>query len=236
MELDEQSYKLKLLKELEIKKELEKRKRIERNRDNFKSFAKDQLKIITKDASKGYVEFEFNVEYNSMCRFLDYPEDTYTVRLPNHGSLENLSSEYFTEKTEGEKFSMTNFVEHINEKDDYELNFYNTAGGQRTPFTLLDEFGNDVSFKIPSLYKIPDCIFTHNGVMKMVEGKDERHYKHGIKELKDWDNLEKLIREKALWGGDIERYLVTDKLVLNKTHRQYAGYFLTKDDYSLNIL
>jgi len=182
------------------------------------------------------VEFEFNVEYNSMCRFLDYPEDTYTVRLPNHGSLENLSSEYFTEKTEGEKFSMTNFVEHINEKDDYELNFYNTAGGQRTPFTLLDEFGNDVSFKIPSLYKIPDCIFTHSGVMKMVEGKDERHYKHGIKELKDWDNLEKLIREKALWGGDIERYLVTDKLVLNKTHRQYAGYFLTKDDYSLNIL
>ena len=60
MELDEQSYKLKLLKELEIKRELEKRKRIERNRDNFKSFAKDQLKIITKDASKGYVEFEFN--------------------------------------------------------------------------------------------------------------------------------------------------------------------------------
>ena len=51
MELDEQSYKLKLLKELEIKRELEKRKRIERNRDNFKSFAKDQLKIITKDAS-----------------------------------------------------------------------------------------------------------------------------------------------------------------------------------------
>lgn len=60
MELDEQSYKLKLLKELEIKKELEKRKKIERNKNNFKDFAKDQLKIITKDASKGYVEFEFN--------------------------------------------------------------------------------------------------------------------------------------------------------------------------------
>lgn len=60
MELDEQSYKLKLLKELEIKKELEKRKKVERNKNNFKDFAKDQLKIITKDASKGYVEFEFN--------------------------------------------------------------------------------------------------------------------------------------------------------------------------------
>jgi len=61
MELaDEQSYKLKLLKELEIKQELDKRKRIERNRDNFKSFAKDQLKIITKDATRGYVKFEFN--------------------------------------------------------------------------------------------------------------------------------------------------------------------------------
>jgi len=60
MELDEQSYKLKLLKELEIKKELEKRKKVERKKNNFKDFAKDQLKIITKDASKGYVEFEFN--------------------------------------------------------------------------------------------------------------------------------------------------------------------------------
>lgn len=60
MELDEQSYKLKLLKELEIKKELEKRKKVERNKNNFKDFAKDQLKIITKDASKGYVQFEFN--------------------------------------------------------------------------------------------------------------------------------------------------------------------------------
>jgi len=178
------------------------------------------------------VEFEFNVDYNSMCKFLDYPEDTYTVKLPNHGSLKNLSSEYFTEKTEGEKFSMTNFVEYIDAEDDYELNFYNTAGGQRTGFTSID----DVYFSIPSLYKIPDCIFTHNGVMKMVEGKDKRHYKQGIEDLKAWDNLEKLIREKALWGGDIERYLVTDKLVLNKTHRQYAGHFLTKDDHSLNIL
>jgi hypothetical protein len=60
MELDEQSYKLKLLKELEIKQELEKRKRVERNKNNFKDFAKDQLRIITKDASQGYVEFEFN--------------------------------------------------------------------------------------------------------------------------------------------------------------------------------
>jgi hypothetical protein len=60
MELDEQSYKLKLLKELEIKKELEKRKKVERNKNNFKDFAKDQLRIITKDASQGYVEFEFN--------------------------------------------------------------------------------------------------------------------------------------------------------------------------------
>ena len=58
MELDEQSYKLKLLKELEIKQELEKRKRVERNKNNFKDFAKDQLRIITKDASQGYVEFE----------------------------------------------------------------------------------------------------------------------------------------------------------------------------------
>jgi len=60
MELDEQSYKLKLLKELEIKKELEKRKKVERNKNNFKDFAKDQLRIITKDASQGYVKFEFN--------------------------------------------------------------------------------------------------------------------------------------------------------------------------------
>ena len=60
MELDEQSYKLKLLKELEIKQELEKRKRVERNKNNFKDFEKDQLRIITKDASQGYVEFEFN--------------------------------------------------------------------------------------------------------------------------------------------------------------------------------
>lgn len=60
MELDEQDYKLKLLKELEIKKEIDKRKKIERNKNNFKDFAKDQLRIITKDASQGYVEFEFN--------------------------------------------------------------------------------------------------------------------------------------------------------------------------------
>jgi len=60
MELDEQSYKLKLLKELEIKKEIDKRNKIERSKNNFKDFAKRQLRIITKDASQGYVPFEFN--------------------------------------------------------------------------------------------------------------------------------------------------------------------------------
>lgn len=60
MELDEQSYKLKLLKELEIKKEIDKRNKIEKSKNNFKDFAKRQLRIITKDASQGYVPFEFN--------------------------------------------------------------------------------------------------------------------------------------------------------------------------------
>lgn len=60
MELDEQSYKLKLLKELEIKREIDKRNKIEKSKNNFKDFAKRQLRIITKDASQGYVPFEFN--------------------------------------------------------------------------------------------------------------------------------------------------------------------------------
>jgi len=60
MNLDEQAYKVKLLKELEIKKEIDKRKKIEKSKNNFKDFARRQLRIITKDASQGYVPFEFN--------------------------------------------------------------------------------------------------------------------------------------------------------------------------------
>jgi len=60
MNLDEQAYKVKLLKELEIKKEIDKRKKIEKSKNNFKDFARRQLRIITKDAAQGYVPFEFN--------------------------------------------------------------------------------------------------------------------------------------------------------------------------------
>ena len=60
MELDEQAYKIKLLKELEIKKEIDKRKKIEKSKNNFEDFARRQLRIITKDAAQGYVPFEFN--------------------------------------------------------------------------------------------------------------------------------------------------------------------------------
>ena len=60
MELDEQAYKIKLLKELEIKKEIDKRKKIEKSKNDFEDFAKRQLRIITKDAAQGYVPFEFN--------------------------------------------------------------------------------------------------------------------------------------------------------------------------------
>ena len=60
MNLDEQAYKVKLLKELEIKKEIDKRKKIEKSKNNFKDFARRQLRIITKDAAQGYVPFQFN--------------------------------------------------------------------------------------------------------------------------------------------------------------------------------
>lgn len=60
MELDEQAYKIKLLKELEIKKEIDKRKKIEKSKNDFEDFARRQLRIITKDAAQGYVPFEFN--------------------------------------------------------------------------------------------------------------------------------------------------------------------------------
>jgi len=57
---DQQEYKLQLAKKIEIQKELNNRKEKEKYRDDFKSFAKDQLRIITKDATQGYVPFEFN--------------------------------------------------------------------------------------------------------------------------------------------------------------------------------
>ena len=60
MQLDEQAYKIKLLKELEIKKEIDKRKKIEKSKNDFEDFARRQLRIITKDAAQGYVPFEFN--------------------------------------------------------------------------------------------------------------------------------------------------------------------------------
>ena len=60
MQLDEQAYKVKLLKELEIKKEIDKRKKIEKSKNDFEDFARRQLRIITKDAAQGYVPFEFN--------------------------------------------------------------------------------------------------------------------------------------------------------------------------------
>ena len=46
--------------QLRILKELKKRKDLKRYEESFKDFALEQLKIITKDASTGFVPFAFN--------------------------------------------------------------------------------------------------------------------------------------------------------------------------------
>jgi len=45
---------------LELSKELHKRKKLKEYEKNFELFAKEQIRIITKDASKGFVPFVFN--------------------------------------------------------------------------------------------------------------------------------------------------------------------------------
>jgi len=45
---------------LEMLKEKKRREKQEYYKDNFEDFAKDHIKIITKDSSKGFVPFEFN--------------------------------------------------------------------------------------------------------------------------------------------------------------------------------
>merc|ERR1711871_472998 len=45
---------------LELSKELYKRKKLNEYQSNFELFANEQLRIITKDASKGFVPFIFN--------------------------------------------------------------------------------------------------------------------------------------------------------------------------------
>ena len=47
-------------RKLELVKEATKRKLLTQYQTNFEQFAKQQIKIITKDASKGFVPFVFN--------------------------------------------------------------------------------------------------------------------------------------------------------------------------------
>lgn len=47
-------------RKLELAKELSKRKQLQAYKDNFELFSKEQIRIITKNASQGFVPFEFN--------------------------------------------------------------------------------------------------------------------------------------------------------------------------------
>ena len=47
-------------KQLEALRELKRRKSLDDYSDNFSKFASEQIKIITKDATKGFIPFEFN--------------------------------------------------------------------------------------------------------------------------------------------------------------------------------
>jgi len=47
-------------RKLELAKELQKRKQLQAYKDNFGLFSKEQIRIITKNASQGFVPFEFN--------------------------------------------------------------------------------------------------------------------------------------------------------------------------------
>jgi glycerol-3-phosphate dehydrogenase len=46
--------------QLEALRELKRRKNLKDYSDNFEKFSSDQIRIITKDATKGFVPFEFN--------------------------------------------------------------------------------------------------------------------------------------------------------------------------------
>lgn len=56
---------------LQLLEERKKRKDIEKYRDNFEKFAADNLKIITKDAKKGFVNFTFNDCQKQITEILD---------------------------------------------------------------------------------------------------------------------------------------------------------------------
>lgn len=56
---------------LQLLEERKKRKDIEKYRNNFEKFAADNLKIITKDAKKGFVNFTFNDCQKQITKILD---------------------------------------------------------------------------------------------------------------------------------------------------------------------
>ncbi len=47
-------------RKLALAKEAQRRKKIAEYEENFEVFSKEQIKILTKDSSKGFVPFEFN--------------------------------------------------------------------------------------------------------------------------------------------------------------------------------
>ena len=47
-------------KKLALAKEAQRRKKLAEYQEDFELFSKDQIKILTKDSSKGFVPFEFN--------------------------------------------------------------------------------------------------------------------------------------------------------------------------------
>ena len=58
-------------RKLELAKELFKRKKKEQYKSNFELFAKEQVRIITKNASQGFVPFEFNAAQKEINKQLE---------------------------------------------------------------------------------------------------------------------------------------------------------------------
>ena len=89
-------------KQLEaVLKELERRELISKYTDDFASFAEEQVRIITKDANKGFVPFKFN-------QAQQHVDETLNKQLKEKGKVRAIIL-----KARQQGFSITKHTQHL---------------------------------------------------------------------------------------------------------------------------
>jgi hypothetical protein len=136
---------------------------------------------------------------------------------------------YFKILIDGEKFSMINLNELLEERNN-EILFRNISGCEREKLCL-----NGKKITIPKKIPVPDLVFRNSqGDIIIIEGECKYNVKKGLEQLKTFNYFITLIKENL--NGNCENIIcgvVTD-YHCDINDNKYFGYYLNSKNYQLN--